>query len=236
MPTLKEQLKQRLRDNDPAYRYYKSIFNLVSDLIALSDGERIIDANSRFTSFFARAGEDVFAPDFVLSRHFEPIDKYGYVYEGYEGKRWFEHVLSNQKEHYRVGIVAEDKLHSFNIALAALEPVEGIYVITMTDITEMIGYKNSLEEGLRNSVEDKREAEFLLRQYDYAMNVSNLVSRSDPDGNLTYVNDAFCAVLGYDREELIGENVLVLCPPDVPDSRKKGSCCDTWRVTSSFCR
>lgn len=159
MPTLKEQLKQRLRDNDPAYRYYKSIFNLVSDLIALSDGERIIDANSRFTSFFARAGEDVFAPDFVLSRHFEPIDKYGYVYEGYEGKRWFEHVLSNQKEHYRVGIVAEDKLHSFNIALAALEPVE-----------------------------------------------------------------------------LIGENALVLCPPDVPDSRKKGSCCDTWRVTSSFCR
>lgn len=217
MPTLKEQLKQRLRDNDPAYRYYKSIFNLVSDLIALSDGERIIDANSRFTSFFARAGEDVFAPDFVLSRHFEPIDKYGYVYEGYEGKRWFEHVLSNRKEHYRVGIVAEDKLHSFNIALAALEPVEGIYVITMTDITEMIGYKNSLEEGLRNSVEDKREAEFLLRQYDYAMNVSNLVSRSDPDGNFTYVNDAFCAALGYERGELIGENALVLCPPDEND-------------------
>lgn len=217
MPTLKEQLKQSLRENDPAYRYYKSIFNLISDLIALSDGDHIVDANERFASFFRILGYDVFAPEFRLSDHFETIDKYGYVYEGYQGKRWVEAVLSGEKEHYRVGIAGVEKLYTFNVALAALEPVDGVYVVTLTDVTEMMGYKHILEEGIRSSVEDKEEAEMLLEQYDYAMNVSNLVSRSNLDGNFTYVNDSFCDTLGYRRDELIGENVLVLCPADEND-------------------
>jgi len=39
---LKEQLKARLRFDDPAYRYYKTIFNATTDMIAVTDGDIIL--------------------------------------------------------------------------------------------------------------------------------------------------------------------------------------------------
>jgi len=46
----------------------------------------------------------------------------------------------------------------------------------------------------------------LLNQYKNAVDVSLLVSKTDNNGVITYVNDNFCKVSGYDREELIGKN------------------------------
>lgn len=214
---LKEQLKQRLREADPEYRYYKSIFNLTSDLIALSDGDRIVDANKAFISFFETIGVDIFAPSFFLSNSFEVINKYGYVYDGYQEKRWFETVLSKEKEQYRVGIFGNGKLYTFNLSVSPVDTAEGIYVVTLTDVSDIMGYRSALEEGIRTSVQDKEEARFLLQQYDNAINVSNLVSKSDLNGMFTYVNEALCKALKYDREELVGENALVLCAPDEDD-------------------
>ncbi|MDD5717726.1 MAG: ATP-binding protein [Sulfuricurvum sp.] len=215
--SLKEQLKYRLKEHNPEYRYYKSIFNLTRDLIALSDGDRIIDANRAFISFFEEQGINVFAPDFLFPAYLTRIDKFGYVYDGYQEKRWYETILSGGKELYRVAIAGAETLHTFNITLSQIAPDEETYILTLTDITEMMGYKSVLEESFRSSVEDKKEAQFLFQQYDRAIDVSNLVSKSDLDGTLTYVNDAFCKALKYEREELIGDNVLILCVPDEND-------------------
>lgn len=215
--TPKEILKQRLRTLDPAFRYYKTLFNTTPDLIGVTDGDKIIDANASFVNFFADLGMDVYASDFSLSAAFKKVDKYGYVYDGYGMRRWFETILHKDKHHYRVAIAGEDGLFDFNVAIEFLEPVDDVFIVTLTDITEMMGYKSALEESFRSSVEHKEEAETLLRQYDRAINVANLVSKSDLDGTLTYVNDAFCEVLKYDREELIGDNVLIFCIPNEND-------------------
>lgn len=206
----KEQLKQRLRESDPTYRYYKTIFNLTSDLIALSDGDRIVDANKAFITFFEALGADIFAPDFLLSNRFEEIEKYGYVYDGYQGKRWFETILHGEKEHYRVGIASQEKLYTFNLSVSPIDSVEGIYVVTLSDVTEMMGYRSILEEGLRTSVHDKEEAQLLLEQYDHAINVSNLVAKCNLEGKIIYVNDAFCKTLHYTHDELINQNASIL--------------------------
>lgn len=207
---LKEQLKLRLRESDPAYRYYKTIFNLTSDLIALSDGDRIIDANLAFITFFEGVGVDIFTPSFRLSKHFEEINKYGYVYDGYQGKRWFETILLGEKEHYRVGIAVSNKLYTFNLSVSPIDPVQGVYVITLADVTEMMGYRSVLEEGLRTSVLDKEETQLLLEQYDHAINVSNLVAKCNLEGKIIYVNDAFCQTLHYTHDELIYQHVSKL--------------------------
>lgn len=217
--TLKMQIKQRLRENDPTFRYYKSLFNFTSDLIAVTDGDAIIDANTAFSEFFAAQGMDIFHPDFSLSKVFQKIDKYGYVYDGYEMRRWFDTILRKEKYHYRVAIEGYERLYHFNVSVQPLAPADDIYVITLTDITEMMGYRYALEENFRSSIEDKEEAQFLLQQYDRAIDVSNLVSKSDLDGTLTYVNDAFCEALNYTREELIGDNILIFCAPDQDDLR-----------------
>jgi len=215
--TLKMQIKQRLRENDPTFRYYKSLFNFTSDLITVTDGDTIIDANAAFSEFFAAQGMDVFDPGFSLSDIFQKIDKYGYVYDGYEMRRWFDTILRKEKYHYRVAVEGREKLYHFNVSVQPLVPADDLYVTTLTDITEMMGYRYALEENFRSSIEDKEEAQFLLQQYDRAIDVSNLVSKSDLDGTLTYVNDAFCEALNYTREELIGDNILILCAPDEDD-------------------
>ena len=46
----------------------------------------------------------------------------------------------------------------------------------------------------------------LLNQYKNAVDVSLLVSKTDTNGIITYVNDNFCKVSGYNREELIAKN------------------------------
>ncbi|MEN8146888.1 MAG: ATP-binding protein [Campylobacterota bacterium] len=45
----------------------------------------------------------------------------------------------------------------------------------------------------------------LLNEYKKAIDASAIVSKMDPEGKITYVNDNFCEVSGYSRKELIGK-------------------------------
>jgi len=55
-------------------------------------------------------------------------------------------------------------------------------------------------------------------QFVDALNMSAIVSKTDPDGIITYVNDAFCAASGYTREELMGSMHNIIRHPDNPPS------------------
>ena len=54
----------------------------------------------------------------------------------------------------------------------------------------------------------------LNEEYIYIEEV--LISQSDLDGNITYVNDAFCEVSGYKRDNLIGATYETIRHPDMP--------------------
>jgi PAS domain S-box-containing protein len=51
-----------------------------------------------------------------------------------------------------------------------------------------------------------------------AVNNANIVSETDLLGNITFVNDTFCRISGYSREELIGQNHRILKSGHQPDS------------------
>jgi len=56
----------------------------------------------------------------------------------------------------------------------------------------------------------------LLEQYKEAIENSNIVSKTDINGVITFVNDEFCSISKYSREELIGRTHNVVKHPDIP--------------------
>ena len=58
----------------------------------------------------------------------------------------------------------------------------------------------------------------MLEQYKEAIEKSNIISKTDTSGIITFVNDEFCKISGYSKDELIGANHNIVRHPDVPDS------------------
>lgn len=56
-----------------------------------------------------------------------------------------------------------------------------------------------------------------------------IVSRTDLDGKITHVNDAFVEISGYDVEDLIGSQHYILRHPDMPRAAYK----DLWQTAEN---
>ena len=57
-----------------------------------------------------------------------------------------------------------------------------------------------------------------LNSYKQAVDESNIVSKTDVKGIITYVNDEFVRISGYTKEELIGRAHNVIRHPEMPES------------------
>ncbi|QKF65295.1 sensor histidine kinase [Campylobacter corcagiensis] len=54
-----------------------------------------------------------------------------------------------------------------------------------------------------------------LKQYQDAIDASNIVSKTDINGTITFVNDEFCNISKYTRDELLGQPHNIVRHPDV---------------------
>ncbi|QOY52951.1 PAS domain-containing sensor histidine kinase [Candidatus Sulfurimonas baltica] len=61
----------------------------------------------------------------------------------------------------------------------------------------------------------------MLKQYKEAIEKSNIISKTDINGIITFVNDEFCKISGYSRDELIGKNHNIVRHPDIDASKFK---------------
>lgn len=55
-------------------------------------------------------------------------------------------------------------------------------------------------------------------QYFRALTEASIVSKADTLGNIIYVNDNFCRITGYSREEMLGHSHALFRHPDNPDT------------------
>ncbi len=62
------------------------------------------------------------------------------------------------------------------------------------------------------------EKDKLLNEYKMAVDASNIVSKTNTKGIITYVNQAFCEASGYGEEELIGKPHNIVRHPNMPRS------------------
>ena len=88
---------------------------------------------------------------------------------------------------------------------------------THTDITQRKEYelalqfaKDTLELKVEERTKELKETLGKLESQNLALNTTAIVSMSDLDGNITYVNNLFCKASQYDAEELRGKNLRLL--------------------------
>jgi len=80
------------------------------------------------------------------------------------------------------------------------------------NIEEMNATQEELQRVLTDSKQKQAELNTRMAQVDAAC----IVSETDLKGNITYVNDKFCEVAKYTREELIGKPHNIVRHPDMP--------------------
>ncbi len=69
----------------------------------------------------------------------------------------------------------------------------------------------------------------VLNQYQNIVDATNIVSKSDIYGNITYINSKFIEISGYSREELIGKPHSILRDPNASSVLFK----DLWKTIKS---
>ena len=117
------------------------------------------------------------------------------------------------------------------------------YIGVRFDITEQVHQEEEIkrqlqeiqanEEEMRQQMEEMtaiqeemERSEIELRGQQSALNAAAIVSESDLRGHITYANDTFCEIAGYEREELIGQNHNIIRHPDMPSSAFE----DMWKT------
>jgi len=96
------------------------------------------------------------------------------------------------------------KGHNYSFEVTITESDENI-VITMYDITKYSAYKKSLLNSNISFSEYKKLVDKVL-----------IVSKTDTNGIITYVNDHFVKISGYSKKELIGQNHNIVRHPEMP--------------------
>jgi PAS domain S-box-containing protein len=111
------------------------------------------------------------------------------------------------------------------IVLSAYNDVEFLFRAIDLGISHYITKPVNVEQLLAKMVEiaeiiqvkrEKDRNQRLLEQYRHLVDASAIVSKFDPQGRITYVNDRFCELSGYDQQALIGSEIRCIRHPDEP--------------------
>ena len=73
---------------------------------------------------------------------------------------------------------------------------------------------NQITKNLNTKLEIKKQAT-LLEQYKETVDMSSIVSKTDVEGNITYVNEQFCLISGYKDFEILGKKHNLIKHPDM---------------------
>ncbi len=89
----------------------------------------------------------------------------------------------------------------------------GLFLFIQLLLLQFKRYTSRLQQQVNEQNEALLKNLNELNSYKEAIDNSAMVSKSDPEGVITYVNDKFCNNIGYSREFLVGKNHSILRDP-----------------------
>ena len=119
----------------------EAILNSQENIIVITLGNEIIDANQRLYDFFINTKDlESFKKTYkcICSTFIDMQDDIYIIEKYYNGKNWAEYILANPDKNFRVAIKnMQDKIRHFSIKCSIVKNEEFI-IATFTDITQEI--------------------------------------------------------------------------------------------------
>jgi len=195
----------------------KKIVGGTGNIVLLTDGFRVYEANRPFFRFFGVESLEAFHQRYrSLAETVERMDAYGYLNPGEGEEAWLPSPSASSEGRYRIKLRGAKESRIFALEVAEVEEGKNARsVLYLTDITDIEEYKFRL-----------RYSNQRLREYLKNLDAADIVTRTTPDGIITYANDRFLEVSGYRREQVIGKTHRIIRHPDVPPALFE----DMWRT------
>ncbi|MCK9373598.1 MAG: response regulator [Sulfuricurvum sp.] len=103
------------------------------------------------------------------------------------------------------------------VAQFILKPMKTDSMIqTLYTVVQNLFNARKVEDFTAHLKQDLIHQSTLLEQYKEVVDVSMIVSKTDLQGNITYVNDAFCATSGYPKEEMLQHGHKLIRHAEIP--------------------
>ena len=214
--------------------YYKEIFNNTSEALLLIEGSYFIDANYSALKLFNMSSLDELillhpaqiSPKYQPSGELSTTKANEHIEKCYkDGENSFEWLCKSLDNKTFLVQVNLKKIYIDNkeCILAILKDIEAIKLLEnkllkqKEQIEQKDNFINKINQTISSTSDENKDlydSLLLLEEYKKALDESSIVSKADLNGIITYVNDKFCQVSGYTKEELIGKNHNIIRHPD----------------------
>lgn len=147
-------------------------------------------------------------PDFIITDIQMPI---------LNGIEMIEKIRENDKN---IPVLVITAFNDTNYLFEAIKLNVGYY---LTKPLNLISLVETLGKVAKNISLEKQNKEVLntLKQYKDIVDERSIISKSDLNGVITYVNEPFEKISGYSKDELIGQPHSIVAHPETDDAQIK---------------
>ncbi len=152
-----QQLNLKIKELESQEASTRGILDAQPNIIVVSNGEEMIDANSALVDFFEgyESFEDFKNVHACICDYFEDMGSDEYIIDiDYEEGLWFEHILAHENSVHKVAMKSGEELHYFTIQATKKMIAEDnfIIIIALNDITKELLVNEELKK-LNNNLE-----------------------------------------------------------------------------------
>jgi PAS domain S-box-containing protein len=89
------------------------------------------------------------------------------------------------------------------------------YVLKPIEYNQLLNEVEKVTEKFKLEY-DSKSYQYYLKQYLNLVEKSNIISKTEAEGIITYVNDSFCKICGFKEDEIIGKKHNIMRHPENP--------------------
>jgi C4-dicarboxylate-specific signal transduction histidine kinase len=154
----------------------RSILDTQSNIVLITDGKSLKETNKTLLDFLNYSSLEKFKQDYdCICDLFLPGE--GYLQKEIDGVNWVDIIAADITKNHRA--MFNDylgKTHIFQVYTRKLSDEKDTYVISMTDITELVSLQTSLEEKVSQQITELRQQEQRILQQSRLAQMGEMIS------------------------------------------------------------